>query len=73
MENRGSKAMALAALIVGVVGLTIGFAAFTSTLVIRPTASVSTTETNEKFEEKFGFADDYAKEWALKRNPKYFK
>jgi len=44
MENRGSKAMAIAALVVGVVGLTIGFAAFTSTLTINSTATVTGTK-----------------------------
>ena len=44
-NNRGTKVMALAALIVGVVGLTIGFAAFASTLTINSTATVTPTDT----------------------------
>ena len=70
MENKGSRAMAIAALIVGVVGLTIGFAAFTATLTINPTASVSTTETETTFQAAFGFAkgdgvtNEYDKNWA---------
>lgn len=62
MENRGSKAMALAALIVGVVGLTIGFAAFSTSLTIKPTANVK-TEGAEKFEAAFGFGEAHAKSW----------
>ena len=54
MENRGSKAMALAALIVGVVGLTIGFAAFSATLTINSSATVTPNEA-ELFDDLFGF------------------
>lgn len=57
MENRGSKAMALAALIVGVVGLTIGFAAFSATLTINSSATVTPNET-AVFDDLFGFAAD---------------
>ncbi|MBQ9071695.1 MAG: hypothetical protein IJY25_00865 [Bacilli bacterium] len=55
MENRGSKAMAIAALVVGVVGLTIGFAAFSATLTINSTATVS-APSEEVFDSNFGFA-----------------
>ena len=41
MENRGTKGLALAALIVGVVGLSIGFAAFSNTLTISSSATVT--------------------------------
>lgn len=74
MENRGSKAMALAALIVGVVGLTIGFAAFSATLTIDSSAEY--TPNASEFTTVFGFAQktadpegsgsvaaDYAKNW----------
>ena len=63
MENRGSKGLALAALLVGVVGLTIGFAAFTAQLTIKPEATVGTTYDVTTFQAAFGFADDYAKSW----------
>lgn len=72
MENRGSKGLALAALIVGVVGLTLGFAAFSASLTIESSATV--TPTAEEFSGKFGYAAtpaptggtiaaDYAKSW----------
>jgi len=54
MENRGSKGLALAALLVGIVGLTIGFAAFASTLTINSTATVSGTTDTFKGTIQFG-------------------
>ncbi|MBQ9071696.1 MAG: hypothetical protein IJY25_00870 [Bacilli bacterium] len=56
MENRGSKGLALAALLVGVVGLTIGFAAFSAQLTINATATTATPEESTAFDNVFGFA-----------------
>ena len=43
MNNKGTKMITLAALIVGVVCITIGFAAFTTSLTIKSTAQVTPT------------------------------
>ena len=40
-KDRGGRVIAIVALLVGVVGLTIGFAAFTNTLTIQSDASVT--------------------------------
>lgn len=46
MEKRGTKVIALAALIVGVVALSIGFAAFSRNLTISSSASYTATNTD---------------------------
>jgi len=43
-RERGSKVIAIIALCVGVVGLSLGFAAFSSNLVIQPSASVAPSD-----------------------------
>ena len=44
MENRGSKMVAVIALCVAVVGVTLGFAAFSNSLTIKPSADVTPDE-----------------------------
>ena len=41
MENRSSKVIAIVGLIAGVVGLSLGFAAFSNTLTIKAAADVT--------------------------------
>lgn len=45
-KDRGTRVIAIVALVVGVVGLTIGFAAFSSTLTISSSAEVSPDSSN---------------------------
>lgn len=47
-KNRGSKILAIIALLVSAVGLSLGFAAFSQTLTIRSSASVKPTSTDFK-------------------------
>ena len=39
-ENKGYKVIAIAALVFGVIGVTLGYAAFSSTLTIKSSAEV---------------------------------
>ena len=54
MEGRNSKAIAIVALCVGVVGLSLGFAAFSSRLTISSGATV-TVDKDTQFENIFGY------------------
>ena len=55
VENKGYKAMSIIALIVGVIGVTLGYAAFSSTLTITSTAEV--TPDSSKFNVDFSSSD----------------
>ena len=46
VENKGYKAMAIIALVIGVIGVTLGYAAFESTLTIESTAEVTPDSSN---------------------------
>ena len=54
MEERNSKVIAIVALCVGVVGLSLGFAAFSSRLTVSSGATVTVNQ-DTQFTQKFGF------------------
>ena len=54
MEERNSKVIAIVALCIGVVGLSLGFAAFTSQLTIKSGATVTVNQ-DTQFESVFGY------------------
>lgn len=71
MQERSSKVIAIVALCVGVVGLSLGFAAFTANLTVESGATYTPNEA-EQFDNVFGFdvnpssgtvAQKYAKAW----------
>ena len=61
MEKNNGKAIAIAALIVASIALSVGFAAFTDALNISGTANVA--QGTNTFEGSFGYADDAACEY----------